>query len=152
VGDRASGYACPAGKETDADIFISQSTDGGQTWSDAVRVNQDALHNNKDQWFPWVAVAPDHRVDVVYYDRRQDPSNKLAHTFLGRSDTSGLTWRDQQVSSFASNFDNAFFGLGSFIGDYNGLAISGRGVSFPVWTGVIPGKMDSDIFMNIVEP
>ncbi len=37
-----------------------------------------------------------------------------------------------------------------FIGDYNGLAINFRGVSYPVWTGVRPGKMDSDIFFAVV--
>ena len=142
-------YACPAGKKTDVDVFISRSTNGGVTWSAPVRVNQDTFGNDKDQWFPWVAVAPNGRVDVVFYDRRGDAGNKLAHTFLARSWNGGATWTDFAVSAFASNFDNAFPG-GRFIGDYNGLAIRSDGKSFPVWTGVTPGKFDSDIFFEIV--
>ena len=149
VGSAASGFACPAGKHTDTDVFLSNSTDGGRHWVGPVRVNQDTLGNNKDQWFPWVAVAPNGRVDVVFYDRRGDPNDKLAHTFLSRSTDGGTTWSETRVSDFASNFDNAFFGRGDFIGDYNGLAIAGDGTSFPVWTGVKPGKFDSDIFFAV---
>jgi len=152
VGSREDGYPCPAGKATDTDVFLSKSTDGGRTWSPPVRVNQDPEGNDRDQWFPWVAVAPDGRVDVVFYDRRDDPGNKRAHTFLARSWDGGQTWTEIQVSDFPSNFDDAFFGTGRFIGDYNGLAIDFRGFSFPVWTGVQPGKTDSDIFFAIVGP
>lgn len=152
VGSRAEGYPCPPGKATDTDVFLSKSTDGGRTWSPPVRVNQDPEGNDRDQWFPWVAVAPDGRVDVVFYDRRDDPNNKLAHTYLARSRDGGRTWTEIRVSDFASNFDNAFFGTGRFIGDYNGLAIDFRGFSFPVWTGVQPRKMDSDIFFARVAP
>ncbi|HXF70267.1 MAG TPA: sialidase family protein [Thermoflexus sp.] len=150
VGSRADGYPCPPGKATDVDVFLSKSTDGGRTWSAPVRVNQDPEGNDRDQWFPWVAVAPDGRVDVVFYDRRDDPNNKLAHTYLARSSDGGQTWTEVQVSDFPSNFDDAFFGTGRFIGDYNGLAIDFRGFSFPVWTGVRPGKADSDIFFAVV--
>ncbi|GBD10331.1 hypothetical protein HRbin22_02599 [Candidatus Thermoflexus japonica] len=97
-------------------------------------------------------MAPNGRVDVVFYDRRDDPGNKLAHTFLARSTDGGQTWTEIRVSDFASNFDDAFFGTGRFIGDYNGLSIDFRGFSFPVWTGVRPGKTDSDIFFAIVGP
>jgi len=150
VGSREDGYPCPAGKATDTEVLLSRSQDGGLTWSALVRVNQDGVGNDKDQWFPWAAVAPDGRVDIVFYDRRRDPGNKLADTFLARSDDRGQHWSDVRVSPFASNFDEAFFGLGLFIGDYNGLAIAPDGTSYPVWTGVRPGKTDSDIFFAVV--
>ena len=35
----------PAG--SDPDIILRKSTDGGQTWSSGIRVNQDALNNGK---------------------------------------------------------------------------------------------------------
>jgi hypothetical protein len=152
VGNRASGYACPTGKSTDTDVFLTKSIDGGRTWSAPVRVNQDNAGNNRDQWYPWVAVAPNGRVDVVFYDRRADSANKLSRTFLARSSDGGATWIDMEVSTFASNFDNAFFGSGSFIGDYNGLAIDPDGKSYPVWTGVAPLKMDSDVYFAAVAP
>lgn len=40
----------PAG--SDPDIIFNRSTNGGVTWSPAVRVNQDALNNSKVQYFP----------------------------------------------------------------------------------------------------
>ncbi|MGQ9799075.1 MAG: hypothetical protein ACUVRG_07255 [Ignavibacterium sp.] len=40
----------PAG--TDPNIVMIRSTDGGSTWSSPVRVNDDALNNGKDQYFP----------------------------------------------------------------------------------------------------
>jgi len=146
-------HACPAGKATDVDVFISKSTDGGVTWSAPVRVNQDTLGNDRDQWFPWVAVASNGRVDVVFYDRRNDntaPVNDLTETFLARSSNGGATWTDFVVSPFASQFDFGFFGTGSFIGDYNGLAVNDVGKSFPTWTGVNPGQIDTDVFLTIV--
>jgi len=150
VGTRQSGYACPNGLMTDVDVLLSKSSDGGFTWSTLVRVNQDPLADNKDQWFPWVAVNRQGRVGVVFYDRRRDAGNKIARTFLALSHDGGAHFRDFEVSRFGSNFDNAFFGGGNFIGDYNGMAVKPSGEFVPVWTGVSPGKMDSDIFFASV--
>jgi hypothetical protein len=146
VGNRQSGYACPNGLMTDVDVLLSKSSDGGFSWSTLVRVNQDPSADNKDQWFPWVAVNRQGRVGVVFFDRRRDAGNKIARTFLALSHDGGAHFRDFEVSRFGSNFDNAFFGGGNFIGDYNGMAVKLSGEFVPVWTGVSPGKMDSDIF------
>jgi hypothetical protein len=150
VGNQQSGYECPNGLKTDVDVFLSKSSDGGFTWSQLVRVNQDPLGDDKDQWFPWVAVRnSDGRVGVVFYDRRRDTRNKITRTFLAFSDDGGAHFKDFEVSDFGSNFDNAFFGLGSFIGDYNGMAVGPQGSFIPVWTAVRPGKQDSDIFYSV---
>src|SRR5713101_3827817 len=39
----------------DVDVFCSTSADHGETWSPAVRVNNDPSHNGADQFFPWMA-------------------------------------------------------------------------------------------------
>ena len=49
------------------------------------------------------------------------------------------------AAGFASNFDNAFFGTGAFIGDYINVTVV-NGHQYAVFTGVTPGKNDSDIF------
>ncbi|MBO0836640.1 MAG: exo-alpha-sialidase, partial [Actinobacteria bacterium] len=65
---------------TDTDVFFSQSTDGGQTWSAPVKVNDnvDAPGQPTDQFQPEVAAGPNGAVAVGFYDRRQacpnDPS------------------------------------------------------------------------------
>jgi hypothetical protein len=142
VGDRSTGYACPAGKVTDADIYVLRSRDGGLTWSDVTPASGQAAH---DQFWPWVA-ANGNRVAVVFYDRSGDPNNKLIDTNLARRSEGG--WQTQRVSAFSSNFDNAFFGLGAFAGDYINAAVDGSGGVHAVWTCVAPGKQDSDICMN----
>ena len=60
------------GGEASPDVVLWRSTDEGGTWSRAVRVNDTARHDGTSQYLPALAVAPDGRLDVVYYDRRTD--------------------------------------------------------------------------------
>jgi hypothetical protein len=63
-----------------ADVYLKRSTNGGVTWSSAIRINNDATLN--DQWQPTIAVTPDGtRLFMGFYDRRLDPDNDLIHTF-----------------------------------------------------------------------
>jgi hypothetical protein len=68
------------GSQDKADIYFTESCDGGQTWSKPLRVNDDATYN--DQWQPAIAVTPDgSRVGIFWYDRRLDPANNLTDRF-----------------------------------------------------------------------
>src|ERR1041385_4323284 len=40
----------------DRDIYFTSSTNGGATWSSAVRVNDDNVANGKFQYWPWIGV------------------------------------------------------------------------------------------------
>src|SRR5271157_4038524 len=40
------------------DVFCSASADHGQTWSPAVRVNSDPIHNGADHFFQWMTADP----------------------------------------------------------------------------------------------
>ena len=63
-----------------ADVYFRMSTDGGATWSAAVRVNNDATNN--DQFIPAIAVTPDGaKLAITFYDRRLDPANALIDRF-----------------------------------------------------------------------
>lgn len=53
----------------DGDVFVRRSTDGGTTWSDRVRVNDDPIGNGVYQSAPDVLVGKG-RVDVVWFDQR----------------------------------------------------------------------------------
>jgi hypothetical protein len=150
--DPSPPYACPAGKTTDADVYVWKSTDGGATWSEVTVTNlTDAAKGANDQFFPWVAGDGSGHVSVLFFDRRYDAGNKLADATLAASSTFGVKWKAKKVSTFSSNFDNGFSG-GRFIGDYNGNAIDSAGNSHPVWTGVVPGQSDTDIFTTTVAP
>lgn len=87
----------PKGPDDKADIFFTQSTDGGSTWSDPLRVNDDATNN--DQWEPALAVTPDgSHVGIFWYDRRLDPANNLIDRYGAIGSVSGHT------VTFGTNF------------------------------------------------
>lgn len=62
------------------DVKLTQSTDGGRTWSEPETVNDnvDAPGSPTDQFQPTVAAGPDGAVAIAFYDRRRacpdDPS------------------------------------------------------------------------------
>ena len=45
------------------DIMFVRSTDGGETWSDPIRVNDDPEGNGAWQWFGMMSVGPNGRID-----------------------------------------------------------------------------------------
>jgi len=70
-----------------ADVFLTASTDRGQTWSQPIRLNDDATEN--DQFFPDVAVNGQGVVQVMWYDRRNDPENRLIDVYRARVTANG---------------------------------------------------------------
>jgi hypothetical protein len=79
----------PAGVDK-ADIFFTQSTNSGATWSAPVRVNDDSGTN--DQWQPTLAVMPNgEHLFISFYDRRLDPGNSLIDVFGVIGNISGGT-------------------------------------------------------------
>ncbi|HZD02091.1 MAG TPA: sialidase family protein [Actinomycetes bacterium] len=82
------------------DVKLTQSTDGGATWTVPVVVNDNVDLTATDQFQPSVAAGPDGAVAVAFYDRRaacpSDPSVLLAD--VGRQnfciDTSLQAYKD----------------------------------------------------------
>jgi len=118
----------------DLDVFCSSSTDGGQTWAPAVRVNSDPVHNGSDQFFHWLAVDPnDGSINLVFYDRRVDPKNQHQIVVLARSIDGGHTFANYSLT------DNLFEAGGVFFGDYSAItALNGR--AYAAWTEKPPGQ------------
>lgn len=86
------------GRDGDDDVFLRRSDDGGRTWSPAVRVNDNRLRDGTVQDLPAVAVAPGGRVDVVFYDRRRDPTNVMTDVTLATSTDGGRSWKNTRLS------------------------------------------------------
>ena len=134
-----------------ADISYAESFDYGGTWSDLRPVSVDGSGNPapQDQFFPWIAAAPNGVTHIIWFDNRNDSGNQLIETFgVSTADTTDFTgFRNLSTASWDPN--NSFFTSGAFFGDYNGLAV-GPGVSYPVWTDGrnSPGSPlgDTDIF------
>ncbi len=77
-----------AGDDFDGDYqtFFRASLDGGDTWTDRKVVNDDNGPAPVGQFHPNIAVAPNGRVDVAWYDGRLSP----AEPATGNDDESGF--------------------------------------------------------------
>ena len=73
-------------------VMFSRSTDGGQTWSAPLRINDDAPTQNAAHWFGTLSVAPNGRVDACWNDTRHSADNSLSELYYSWSDDGGLTW------------------------------------------------------------
>lgn len=56
----------------DLDIFFTSSADG-KTWTTPVRVNDDPKNTGRDQNLPEASITAGGRIDMVWYDDRNDP-------------------------------------------------------------------------------
>jgi hypothetical protein len=98
------------------DIFMVASFDGGGTWTDPKRVNDD--DTNRLQFFPSISVDPEGEVHAMWGDTRDDPSELVYHIYYSNSMDNGKTWEfNSRVSDFPTN-PNYAFPYGDFIGDY----------------------------------
>jgi len=73
------------------DVHFVTSTDGGATFSDPERVNDDP-GTGAWQWFGTMSVAPNGRIDAIWNDTRNDPGGYDSELFYSYSGDGGLTW------------------------------------------------------------
>jgi hypothetical protein len=93
------------GRTGDEDVLLRRSTDGGATWSDPVRVNDDNPKDGTMQFLPKVDVAPNGRVSVLFLDGRNDPAKKIMlDAYLATSTDGGKKFKNLRLS--AQSFDS----------------------------------------------
>jgi hypothetical protein len=107
-----------------AEVYHRASTDGGKTWSEAKPLSDDDPNSLFGQFFPNVSVAPDGRVDVVWWDTRDDPGIRANDVYYTYSHDNGATWSknvritdqtvDRRFGVWGLNYDiNSPPGVGS---------------------------------------
>jgi Secretion system C-terminal sorting domain len=107
------------------DVFISKSTDGGVTWSQAKQVNDDLT--TSPQFFSWMTVDPlTGYLYIVFYDRR-GTQGTATDVYVARSTDGGDTFSNFKVSQ--SSFTPT---SGVFFGDYTNIAAY-NGKVYPIW-------------------
>ena len=133
-------------RDGDPDIYFTRSTDGGVTWSTPIRVNDDAVGNGLDQFFPWMAVDDHGNIHLMWHDRRDDPKNKKMQVYIATSRDGGVSFdRNLRVTDVAS--DGA---LTNFLGDYAALA-AWDGKIVPLWSDLRAGTGEEDVYIEMEE-
>jgi hypothetical protein len=119
----------PYAAKTNSDIIVSQSFDGGATWSAPV-----ALNVPNDQFQPWGAYDTTGKLRIGYFDRSYDPANHMYGYTLATETASGsLVFGFTQLTTalsdptmgdrwFSGRTPNpAFPHPTTFLGDYSGI-------------------------------
>ena len=139
----------------DEDVFLRRSGDGGDSWSEPIRINDNATRDGTGQYLPRVAVAPNGRVDVLFYDRRADPGDVQTEVFLASSKDGRGSFTNRRVSS--QPFNSAIgptFGpeYGTDFGTRIGLVSTDEG-ALASWTDTRLGDVNTgrqDVFAAAV--
>ncbi|MEM7351248.1 MAG: hypothetical protein AAF657_10610 [Acidobacteriota bacterium] len=102
-----------------ARIQVAFSRDGGASWTVTTpHETADAL--SVDRWHQWLAVGPDGKVHVVFYDTRRAANRASVDLFYAFSDDGAQTWSapTRITAAQSPNIGSSFE-----FGDYNGLDI-----------------------------
>lgn len=138
------------------EVMFVRSTDGGSTFSAPVRVNDDANHQSKWHWFGTLAVAPNGRIDAVWYDTRNAVNNIDSQLFYSWSTDGGVNWAPNIAVSNSFN-PQAGFPNNQKIGDYITIVSDNTGgnVAYAATFNVNPqavGGHEQDVYYVRVSP
>jgi hypothetical protein len=126
----------------DSDVWLVKSSDGGKTWSEQIRVNNDPP--GKHQFFSWMTIDQTNGfLYFVFYDRRNQLSTKT-DVYMAVSTDGGDTFYNFKISAspFSPNSD-------VFLGDYIGLSVHNN-VIRPVWPRIDGNQLS--LWAAIIDP
>jgi BNR repeat-like domain len=123
-------------------IAFSMSTDGGDTWSEPIKVSQTPPSDdpaNEQAWVPAVHVSDDGTIAVTYYDFRfntTEPGVPTDHWMVHCHPSAGTTcadaddWGDElRLTDTSFDVEQLPFArgpFGYFLGEYEGLTSTGN--------------------------
>jgi hypothetical protein len=144
----------PPSYSNGTDVMIARSTDGGASFAPPVKVNDDAT-TNKWHWFGTFSVAPNGRLDAVWFDTRNDAGNLLSQLFYSYSTDAGATWAPNMPVSQPFNPTEGWPNQNK-IGDYITIVSDNTGgnVAYSATFNFNParGQHEQDVYYVRVAP
>ena len=135
--------------------MFARSTDGGQSFSAPQRINDDPVNHDKWHWFGTLSVAPNGRIDVVWYDTRNAANNTDSQLFYSYSTDGGVTWSPNVAVSKSFNPFEGWPNQNK-IGDYITIVSdhTGGNVAYSATFNFDPsrGQHEQDIYFVRVSP
>jgi hypothetical protein len=125
----------------DPDVWLWTLAPGSHAWTGPTRVNDTKLHDGTAQYLPQIAVAPNGRLDVLYYDRRADPQNVENETSFQSSFDHGQTFTPSIRLSSRPSDSKIGFGAREGLPDLGSrlALISDNRAALGVWTDTRDG-------------
>ncbi|HZX63656.1 MAG TPA: T9SS type A sorting domain-containing protein [Bacteroidales bacterium] len=130
------------------DVMFAKSTDGGQTWSFPIQINDDPGMINT-QWFGTMSVAPNGRIDAVWLDTRDaPPGSDLSALYYSYSTNQGDTWSVNEKLS--DSFDpHIGYPQQDKMGDYFDMESGNTGAHL-AWANTLNGE--EDVYYSFINP
>jgi hypothetical protein len=117
----------PYSATTNSDVVVSESTDGGATWSAPT-----AIPLSGDQFMPWAVFDGAGHLRIGFFDRSYDSANHQYGYTLATETTPGIFSTSQVTTAlsdptandrwFAQSVSGSFPHATTFLGDYSNIA------------------------------
>lgn len=126
----------------DADVYFRESFDGGSSWSDGLRVNDDPVSNGRMQDLVWGAFDSDGDLVATWRDRRNaaDTGYAASYEMYGatRLKNSQIFSSNFRISGLSVPFDDVLLGNGN---DFMSTCLVNDTIS-TVWGDTRDGKLN----------
>ncbi|MEM7481710.1 MAG: sialidase family protein [Acidobacteriota bacterium] len=140
------------GGNADVDLYLTESSDLGVTWSTPMTVPSNLPG---DQLFPWLEVDAAGRLHLMYFDggsftQNDDVENGRFHVYYALSLDGGSTWTTVQLTNTPIESALSDWGstMGQFLGDFVNLTVDGDRV-YAVYPSTMNG--DQDIVLQTID-
>ena len=122
-------------------IAVARTHDSGETWEVTPAINRRGFLKKRDCFMPTLSVAPDGRVDVTWFDRRDDPDNLFVAVYYSYSLDGGETWQPNVRLTDSFDPTTGYPALSHKIGEYNAAHSTTERLRL-VYTGTYDGDQN----------
>lgn len=132
------------------DVYFSKSEDGGQSWSQPHRLNDDSAPAT-EQYYSSLSVNQNGVLALSWYDRREDPSNRNTKYYMTYSVDGGENFEPNfPLSTQAADFGLIGGANGNFgIGEYTQI-VTTSAYAIPFWADGRDNNGNIDVFTSFV--